>query len=170
MPELDKIDIKVPVPTKVCEIFGLLCSYCEQSVLHPSPQELDWSSEDCDVTKAKAREDNNTLIYYNTPRPKTNNDQRTDVDEVAFIKLQIRQSDLREELIEVTYSLIPPPPTETPEDTIGKNGGEELSEIERKLQLEEESYKQYQRIYVGQLSEQEESDTESDCSTYSYFT
>ena len=48
----------------------------------------------------------------------------------------------------------------------GKKDGKELSEAERKLQWEEESYKQYQRLYVGQLSEEEESDTESYCSAY----
>ena len=72
------------------------------------------------------------------------------------------------ELIEVTDSLIPPPPTETPEDMTGKNDGKELSETERKLQQEEESYDQYQRIYVGQLSEEVESDTELDCSTHKH--
>ena len=95
--------------------------------------------------------------------------KKTDVDEVGFSKLQIGQSDLKEEPKKVTDSLVPPPLTETPEDMAGKNDSKELSEAERKLQQEEENYKQYQRIYMGQLSEEEESDTASDCSTYSYF-
>ena len=44
-----------------------------------------------------------------------------------------------------------------------------LSKAERKLQQEEEKYKLDQRVYVGKLSEEEESDTESECSGYSYF-
>ena len=66
-------------------------------------------------------------------------------------------------------SLIPPPLTEMPEDTAGNNESDKLSEAERKLQQEEENYEQYQRVYLGQLSEEVESDTESDCSVYTYF-
>ena len=70
----------------------------------------------------------------------------------------------------MTDSLIPPPLTETPEDMAGKNDSEELLETaERRLQWEEESYEQYQTLYMGQLSEEEESDTELDDSTYCYF-
>ena len=69
----------------------------------------------------------------------------------------------------MTESLIPPPPTETPGDMTAKNDCEELSEGERNLQQEEEKCELYHRIYVGQLSEEGESDTESDGLTYSYF-
>ena len=88
MSELDKVDIKAPRPTKVCERFSLLCSYCKQGALHPSPQELHWSSKDWNSTKAKEMEQTNTLIDYNVPRPLTDIDQTTDVNEVAFSKLQ----------------------------------------------------------------------------------
>ena len=54
--DLNKIVIVAPTPRKVCDSFGLSCSYCEQGALHPSPQNLDWSSEDWDSTKAKTRE------------------------------------------------------------------------------------------------------------------
>ena len=69
-------------------------------------------------------------------------------------------------------SLIPPPPpvTETPGDATGNTSGEKLSEVEKRLQKEEEKYNLYGRVYVGQLSEEEENDTDSDCSTYNYFT
>ena len=109
------------------------------------------------------------MTDYNTPRPLTDIDKTTDVSEVAFSKLQIGQSNPMEELIEVTDSLIPPPLTETPGDMTERNDSQELSEVERKLQQEEEKYKLYERIYVGQLSEEEESDTESDNLTYCYF-
>ena len=56
--ELDAIgiDIEAPVPVKVCHKFRLLCSFCDQGTLNPLPQELDWSTEDRDGTKAKRKE------------------------------------------------------------------------------------------------------------------
>ena len=101
---------------------------------------------------------------YNMPKPQTDIDQKTDVDEIAFSKLQIRQSDPKEELVEVTGSLIPLPMTRVPEDMVEKNDSSELSKVDRKQ--EEEKYKVYQRTYVGQHSEEEETDTESDYSGY----
>ena len=64
----------------------------------------------------------------------------------------------------MTNSLIPPPPPvrQTPGDTTGNTNGEELSEVEKRLQKEEEKYDLYGRVYVGQLSKQEESDADSD--------
>ena len=52
---------------------------------------------------------------------------------------------------------------------VKKNDSNELSKAERKQQQEEEKYEVYQRTYIGQLSEEGESNTESDCSGYSYF-
>ena len=48
--DLDRIDtdIKAPILIKAGDKFGLLCSYCQQSALHLSLQDLDWSSEDWD--------------------------------------------------------------------------------------------------------------------------
>ena len=116
----------------------------------------------------------NRLTHWQTiihQGPQTDIDKTTDVDEVAFSKLQIGQNDLKEEMIEVTDALVQSPLTETSRDMTGKNDGKELSEAERKFQQEEEKYDLYQGIHVGQLSEEEEeSDTESDSSTYSYFT
>ena len=84
--------------------------------------------------------------------------------------MQIRHSDPKEELIEVTNPLISSPQkTETPEDITGNIDGEELSEAEKRLQQEEKKYNLYQRVHVGQLSEGEQSDTDSDNLTYSYF-
>ena len=160
--ELDRVDMKAPILTKVYDSFGLSCSYCEQSPPLPSPQELDWSSKDWDGTKAKAREQNNSLIDFNYPKPQTNKEQTTDIDAVAFSKLQIRQNNPKKELIEVMKSLIAPPQvTETPEVTENTNG-EELLEAEKRLQKEEKKYKIYEKIYVGQLTKEEESNTGTD--------
>ena len=67
------------------------------------------------------REHTDTLIDFNEPRPQVDNDKTTDIDKVDFSKLQIRQSDPKEKLIEVTDSLIPPTPLrETPGDMTGQ--------------------------------------------------
>ena len=129
---------------------------------------MDWSSKDWDSTKAKAGEQTDTLINFNEPRPQTNNNKTTDIGKVAFSKLQIGQSDPKEELIQVTDSLIPPPLSmETPRDMpMERNYGK----WKNRLQKEEEKYNLYRRVYVGHLSKEEKSDMDSDCLTYSYFT
>ena len=47
--------------------------------------------------------------------------------------------------------------------------GEGLLEVEKRPQREEEKYKLYDRMYVSQLSNKEESDTDTDGLTYTYF-
>ena len=42
-------------------------------------------------------------------------------------------------------------------------------EAEKKYQLEEEKYALQEKVYIGQLIEEEESNTRSDYSAYSYF-
>ena len=133
----------------MCDSFSLSFSFCEQGALHHSPQESDWSSKDWDGTKTKARGQNNSLIDFNEPKHQTNIDQTTDIDEVAFIKLQIGQSNPKEEPIEVTKSLIPPPSViKTPGEVTENTNGEELLEVEKRLQKEEEKYDLYRRVEV----------------------
>ena len=84
-----KLKLRPQYQQSVCDRFGLLCSYCEQGAPHPSPQESGWSSEDWHGTKAKVREQTDTLIDFNEPRAQTNNDKTTDINEVAFSKQQI---------------------------------------------------------------------------------
>ena len=108
--DLNKTDIIAPIPRKACDSFSLSCSYCEQGAPHPSWQELDWSSEDWDGTKAKAREQNKSLMDFNDPKPQTNTEQTMDIDKVTFSKLHTGQSDPKEEPLGVMKSLIPPPP------------------------------------------------------------
>ena len=141
MSDLNKIDIVAPKPREACDSFGLSCSYCEQDVLHPSPQNSDWSSEDWDGNKAKAKDHSKSLIDFNDPYPQTSAEQTMDIDEVAFSKLQIGQSDLKEEPLEVTKSLVPPPSTmEASEDMMENTDGEGLTEAERRLQREKEKF------------------------------
>ena len=96
-------------------------------------------------------------------------EQTMDIDEVAFSKLQIRQSNLKEEPLKVITSLIPPPTTEASADAMENTDGEGLSEAEKRLQRGEEQYELYNRIYVGQLSDDEESNMDTNGSTYTYF-
>ena len=153
MLELDRTDIKAPIPLKACDSFSLSCTHCEQGAPHPSPQESDWSSEDWDSTKAKVREQTDTLIDFNEPRPQTDNDKTTDIDEVAFSKLQIGQrskggTNRDNRFIDFT--------TTSDRNTRRCNrkhqqrrtirSREEASEGRRKYDL-------YRRVYVGQLSE-----------------
>ena len=66
------------------------------------------------------------------PRPQTDTDQKTDVNKLALSKLQIRQTDLKEELVNVTDSLIPPPITKAVEERAEKNDSHELCKVEKR--------------------------------------
>ena len=105
-----------------------------------------WSN---DRTKAKTKEETNLLTDWNTPKPQTDIDQKMDVDKLALSKLQIGQSDPKEELVDVTDVLIPPPTTKVLEETAEKNNSNELSKAEKRQQQEEEKYAVYQRMYTG---------------------
>ena len=72
--------------------------------------------------------------------------------------------------MEVTESLVPPPqPMEISDYTAENTNGEELTEVERKLQREKEKYKMLDRIYVGQLSYKEDSNLDTNDMGYTYF-
>ena len=170
MSDLNKINIIAPTLRKACNGFSLSCSYCKQGTLHPLPQNLDWSSKDWDGIKAKIKEKNKSQIDFSDPKPKMDTKQTIDIDKVPFSKLQTGQDDQKEELLEVTESLVPPPSmTEASDDTVENTNGEEMTEAERKLQKEEEKYEMYDRIYVGHLSEEEDSDMDTDDMGYTYF-
>ena len=59
---------------------------------------------------------------------------------------------------------------EASEDAKENTNREGLLEVEKRLQREEEQYELYDRIYVGKLSNKEESNTDTDSLTYTYFT
>ena len=86
---------------------------------------------------------------WNMPKAQTNNDQNMDVNELVLSKLQIGQTDPKEELVNMTDSLIPSPITKAPEDMVEKNDSDELSKAEKRQQQEEKKYAVYQRTYVG---------------------
>ena len=93
--DMNKIDILQPTPKRPCKCSDNSCTYCKYEVPHPSPEPLDWSSEDWDGEKAKAREQK-SLIDFMPPKPDTNQqtmDVRVDkketvtTDDIPFQKL-----------------------------------------------------------------------------------
>ena len=97
-------------------------------------------------------------------------EQTTNIDEIPFNKLQIGQDDLKDEPLEVMELLVPPPQgMEISDDTAENTNAEELTEVERKLQREEVKNEMLNRIYVGQLGNEEDSNTDMDNMDYTYF-
>ena len=90
MIDMNKIDIFKPTPRKVCECFGLPCSYCRQDAAHPSAIYSDWSSKDWDGDKAKAKEQK-SLIDFEASKQEMNMEQITDIDKVPIHKLNLGQ-------------------------------------------------------------------------------
>ena len=83
-------------------------------------------------------------------------------------KLHIEQGSPKEEQVEVTDSVILLPTSKEGKFTM-EGTTEELIDVEKTYQLEEEKYVLHQKVYVGQLGDEEDSDTRSDYSGYSYF-
>ena len=127
-------------------------------------------SKDWDDIKAKAKEESKSLIDFEDTKPKTDTIQTTDIDEIPFSKLQIGQDIQKEEPLEVMESLVLlSPATETSEDMAKNTDREVLMEAEGRLQREEEKSEMSDQIYMGQVSDEEDSDMDTDESNYTYF-
>ena len=131
-------------------------------------------SKDWDGEKSKASWQK-SLIDFNPPKPdsgKQTTDLETDkrkvvsADDLPIQNLSIHQDKLEEELPEVSDALVAPPEASavTPvidvaklEDIMEQSNGW-LTEHEQRLQREEEEY----AIYIDMLSDEEESNTETD--------
>ena len=61
--DMNKIDMIQPVPKRVYKCFGPTCSYCKHKAPHPCPVHSDWSSEDWDGNKAKAKEQKSLIDF-----------------------------------------------------------------------------------------------------------
>ena len=133
---------------------------------------MDWSSEDWNSEKAKAREQK-SLIDFDPL--KVDLRQTTDLetaDDIPIQNLSIHEYKKEEESPVVTNALVPPPEVSaaTPAIQVIKlenimeenNGG--LTDQEQTLQREEEEY----AIYIGMLSDEEESNTETDTDESAY--
>ena len=94
------------------------------------------------------------------PKPQSEPNLKLEVDKLDIDTLHLEQNSPKEEQIEVTNLLIPPPTTSkeeekaTMEETL-----KEMIEVEKNYQQEEEKCMQQEKIYIGQLSEEEESNT-----------
>ena len=185
---MNKIDKVQPTPKRACKCYNYLCPYCKYKAPHPSPEPSDWSSEDWDGEKAKVREQK-SLIDFMPSKPDTNQqvmdvtvDKKGTVmtDDIPFQKLTISSDDPDEESLEIMGTLIPlleasadtPVPEAPVEDTAKSDDSTEthyemLMEQELRIQREEEKY----AIYIGMLSKEVESNTETDTdeTMYSYF-
>ena len=92
MTKLDNIDIdkKVPLSVKICIRFGLSCSLCNHNILHPPPQESDWSDGDCTgahKTTQKETGVTNLLSDWDLPKPQSKPDSKLEVDKLDMDKL-----------------------------------------------------------------------------------
>ena len=79
------MDKKAPLSVKVCNRFRPSCSFCKQNFLHPSPQESDWSEENCTgAHKNKQKETGETslLTDCDLPRPQSEPNSKLEVDKL----------------------------------------------------------------------------------------
>ena len=171
MTKLNNIDTdrKVPLSVKICDRCGPSCSFCKLNVLHPSPQEPDWSDEDWNWTHNTIQEETgetNLLSDWDLPKPQSEPNSKLEVDKLDIDKLNVAQDSPKEEWIKVTDSLILPPTTSEEEE---KATMEELMEAEMGYQQEEQKCALQEKVYIGQLSQEEESNDSSDYSGFSYF-
>ena len=138
--------------------------WCKQQAPHPLPVQLDWSSEDWDGNKAKAR-GQGSLMIFKFPKPEAHKLTLDLIDDIPIQKLMIETDRLEEKMIKASDTWIPPQEMEatgiTPDmdstklDSIkdGDEGG--LTEHELHLQREDEKY----TLYLD-TQKPEESDTE----------
>ena len=68
--DFNKIDIIKPTPSN-CMRTHRECMYCQFDTPHPSAIPSDWSSEDLDGNKAKAREQHPLLNFKILEKPDT---------------------------------------------------------------------------------------------------
>ena len=125
--DINKMNIIKITPQKACEHFGATWSFCRQQVPHPLPVQSDWSSKDWDGDKAKTREQN-PIVKFDIPRPKTDNSTLNSVDSLPFQGLTIWTDKPDKKAPEVLTTLIPPIEPGTME-TIPKDDQAKLNPI-----------------------------------------
>ena len=103
---------------------------------------------------------------WDLPSPQYNpNSKPEELGKINIDKLHLDPENPQEKLLQVTNSLISPPTSEEEEKTTTQ---EETDIGMDNDHQEEEEYDKEQKIYVGQLSN-EETDTSSDFSDLSYY-
>ena len=61
--DVNKLNIIQPTPKRLCTRSLRDCTYCKYNPPHPSPAPSNWSSEDWDGDKAKAREQRSLIDF-----------------------------------------------------------------------------------------------------------
>ena len=93
------------------------------------------------------------------PKPQSEPHSKPEVDKLDIDKLHLEQDSPKEEKIKVTDLLIPPPMTSEEEEKtmteeMMEETKEEIVEVEKKYK-QEEKYTLQEKVYIGQLSEEE---------------
>ena len=122
------------------------------------------------MSKDTKRDGETSLLSdWDLPKSQSEPSSKLGVDKLDIDKLHLEQDRPKEEQIEVTNSLIPPPTTGKEEEKVTmEETMEEMTEGEKKYQ-QEGKYTLQEKIYIGQLSKEEERDTGSEYSCYSDF-
>ena len=102
-----KINIIKSTPKRACECNDSSCTYCKYEVPHPSPVPLDWSREDWDGEKAKAREQKSLVDFVPSKQDIDPPVMEVMTDDIPFSKLTIRTDGPDKNPAEVMDTLIP---------------------------------------------------------------
>ena len=167
--KLNKADIIQPTPKRTCKHSLSTCTYCKHDAPHPSPVHSDWSSEDWDGNKAKARQQE-SLIDFTPSNPKTvtpvmdsNFCQQEAEIATKLQNVTLRQEEVRPEIIDTL--VLPPEETTDRREMEADSGtttyGTRLTEQELLLQKEEEQYAIYIATY-GDIDTDMETDTDTE--------
>ena len=189
MMDFNKIDVVKPTPKQLCTKMHEECTYCKYDEPHPSTTPSDWSSEDWDGKKAKARQQCPLLDFNLLERQlqKTLQDTMQDIPqdilndssvEMDLMK-DLHYLTLKEDIDMQNLMDAPAPLLEAPEkksktedaDDDTSNPQYEMTRQEHQLQEEEGKYEIYMSDfgYEGDDSDLDsETDTESNVTAYPY--
>ena len=170
--DMNKLDIIQPTPKRLCTRSLKDCTYCKYDALHPSSALSDWSSEDWDGDKAKAREQGSLIDFkllgnqIQGTIQDTTQDASQDKQEKDLINsLENLMLEQDKTTPSVTDTLIPQPDiSEEKCEAEGTKDDDEIptynmTEQEQRLQCKEEKY----GIYMSTFGcEGEDSDLDSD--------
>ena len=128
--DANKIEIIKCTPQKACEWYEATCSFCRQQVPHASPDQSDWSSEDWDWNKAKAKEQK-PIIKFDILWPKLTNPNLDPVNSIPFKDLMI-QIDSMDKKAQVVLPTPIPQPEQGAVGTAPKDGQTKLDTVKQR--------------------------------------
>ena len=178
--DMNKLNIIQPTPERLCTRTLKDCTYCMYNAPHPSPAPSDWSSEDWDGDKAKAREQGSLIDFklLDSQIQDTIQDTTPDKQEKNLINgLENLMLEQDKTTLNMTDTLVPPP--DTSEEKCKAEGTKDDDEIltynmteqEQRLQCKEEKYGIYMSTfsYEGENSDLDlDMDIDSNVMAYPY--